>query len=624
MTRWKYAAVITFVLGSVGVSYLLRSTKTSPAAAPAVPKSLGCRFAVGDTLAYKLHTSSSASGAAAGQGGSLQLDAMMWWKVLAQKGGGWVVAGSLQEVRMAGGAEADSASTAQLTDPFVFSVGTDCRFSDPSFLPTTEASTRRKLEGLLRSTEFVFSSRPQWTWVHRQSDLLGTYDASYSLYPSDVSPLSVRKQRDRYTAMRMPELGSRLGGTPSAEVLSSQAVAVVDEQGKWLRAIQERAELKISLGDKVLSQVSTLLSVSRTAEGTAPALLATVDPTRFRKDFAEAPLSTSALPPAPEPALAGQSLDTVLIDFQQGIGKTKDGAFRSAQRLASYLSVHPEAIATLLQQIRSGAIDPKLHSLLFLALERTGTLAAEKALGAAMADRGMTTQNRMRAAAALQDIPRPSEGTAKVLVDQARQQGSADDVQVSRSALLALGALSHRTIDRQPEVTALARSELRSHLQSAQSPEEVRTVLAAMGNAGDKELVVELGKYRQADSEQVRASAADAYRRVDRTTMEPELRDWLGKEESGRVRSAIASSLVERLREDHTAASAETVAIAATRLSSESDPRARGALIELLGTAAASDAKAKQALVAQFPRETVVELKVLIGRFVSGEDLNRT
>ena len=189
MTRWKYAAVITFVLGSVGVSYLLRSTKTSPAAAPAVPKSLGCRFAVGDTLAYKLHTSSSASGAAAGQGGSLQLDAMMWWKVLAQKGGGWVVAGSLQEVRMAGGAEADSASTAQLTDPFVFTIGTDCRFSDPSFLPTTEASTRRKLEGLLRSTEFVFSSRPQWTWVHRQIDLLGTYDASYSLYPSDVSPL---------------------------------------------------------------------------------------------------------------------------------------------------------------------------------------------------------------------------------------------------------------------------------------------------------------------------------------------------------------------------------------------------------------------------------------------------
>ena len=102
MTRWKYAAVITFVLGSVGVSYLLRSTKTSPAAAPAVPKSLGCRFAVGDTLAYKLHTSSSASGAAAGPGGSLQLDAMMWWKVLAQKGGGWVVAGSLQEVRWLG------------------------------------------------------------------------------------------------------------------------------------------------------------------------------------------------------------------------------------------------------------------------------------------------------------------------------------------------------------------------------------------------------------------------------------------------------------------------------------------------------------------------------------------
>ena len=103
--------------------------------------------------------------------------------------------------------------------------------------------------------------------------------------------------------------------------------------------------------------------------------------------------------------------------------------------------------------------------------------------------------------------------------------------------------------------------------------------------------------------------------------MEPQLRDWLGKEEAGRVRAAIASALVERLHEDRQAASAETIAIAATRLATESDPRARGALIELLGTAAMTDAAAKQALIKQFPRETVVDLKVLIGRFVSGEDL---
>ena len=103
--------------------------------------------------------------------------------------------------------------------------------------------------------------------------------------------------------------------------------------------------------------------------------------------------------------------------------------------------------------------------------------------------------------------------------------------------------------------------------------------------------------------------------------MEPQLRDWLGKEEAGRVRAAIASALVERLHEDRQAASAETIAIAATRLATESDPRARSALIELLGTAAATDALDKQALIKQFPRETVVDLKVLIGRFVSGEDL---
>ena len=621
MTRWKYAAVMTLAIGAVSAYQLMRRPVLTPSSASALPARLGCNLAVGDSLGYKLHTSSSASGGAAGHGG-LVLDAVMWWKVIESRGGGWVVAGSLQDVRMSGGAsDSDPAAAAPLTDPFVFTIGKDCRFHDVSFLPGTEAQTRRQLEGLLRSTEFVFSSRPQWNWVHRQSDLLGSYDASYTLSKGDVSPLQVGKQRNRYVSMRMPEMGSRLGGTPSAEVLSSQATAIMDEHGKWLRALSEQAELKISIGDRTLSQVTTMLSVARTEEGNPPVSLAAVDASKFRKDFAEAPLSTSALPTPPDPALAGQTLDGVLIDFKNGIGQSKDGAFRSAQRLASYLSVHPEAIAVLLEQIRSGAIDPKLHSLLFLALERTGTLAAEKALGSAMADRGMKTENRMRAAAALQDIPRPSVGTAKTLVDQARQQGSAEDVQVSRSALLALGALSHRTLERQPEVSELARGEFRNHLQTAQNPEEIRTVLAAIGNAGDKSLVDTLSKYSQDAEEQVRASAADAYRRMDRTTMEPQLRDWLGKEEAGRVRAAIAGSLVERLHEDRQPASAETIAIAAARLATESDPRARSALIELLGTAAATDAAAKQALIQQFSRETAVDLKVLIGRFVSGEDL---
>ena len=105
-----------------------------------------------------------------------------------------------------------------------------------------------------------------------------------------------------------------------------------------------------------------------------------------------------------------------------------------------------------------------------------------------------------------------------------------------------------------------------------------------------------------------------------------------GKTESG-GRSASYGRLVKHGEPDFTQGVALylddiTVSFDGRRLrvgaARGADPRARGALIELLGTAAASDAKAKQALVAQFPRETVVELKVLIGRFVSGEDLNRT
>jgi hypothetical protein len=49
--------------------------------------------------------------------------------------------------------------------------------------------------------------------------------------------------------------------------------------------------------------------------------------------------------------------------------------------------------------------------------------------------------------------------------------------------------------------------------------------------------------------------------------------------------------------------------------------RGRSALISLLGSAARTDASARLALVQQFHRETVPDLQVLIGRYVSAEEL---
>jgi hypothetical protein len=87
------------------------------------------------------------------------------------------------------------------------------------------------------------------------------------------------------------------------------------------------------------------------------------------------------------------------------------------------------------------------------------------------------------------------------------------------------------------------------------------------------------------------------------------------------VRRSIAETLAEQVREQDRPASPAVLAAAAAQLASESDARTRSSLISLLGSAASTDATARQALVQQFHRETVPDLQVLIGRYVRAEEL---
>jgi hypothetical protein len=78
---------------------------------------------------------------------------------------------------------------------------------------------------------------------------------------------------------------------------------------------------------------------------------------------------------------------------------------------------------------------------------------------------------------------------------------------------------------------------------------------------------------------------------------------------------------VERV---HTGGGTVSPALLATvieRLPREADAQARSGLIALLGGVANQIPAAKQALVAQFHRETEVRLQQQIGQFCSADDL---
>jgi HEAT repeat protein len=628
MTRRTPVLLGTLVLGLAAVYALVRPSRPAQEPTTAPRRPLSCRFSAGEELAFHVRANSSARASETASPQQLSLEATLWWRVLEERSAaGWVVAATLTDVRLleGGTAEADPARRAALEAPFLFQIGRDCRFRDFAFDSTVDAEARRQLQGTLQAAELILPPLGRAQWVSRHRDTLGAFDATYTLdtAAADGAPALTRRH-SQYIASSLPLLPPQLGGRMRVDVLSSGTQATLDTRGRWVSHLNGGEHLRVWMGGKLLSDVTSRVELERLvgARG-APALLANLDAGRFAwGDATAARPSAPELPPAPEPALAALSLDDALADFAGRLGKGHNAMYDATTRLASYLSVHPEAIPGLLARLRGGTVPEQLRSALFLALEKTGTLAAENGLAAALTDRGLSTQDRMRAAVALQDIPRPSERTAQTLIAQARgDRSDGEERQVADASLLALGALSHRVEARMPEVGRLSHGELDMRLRSARGTEDLSVALDAIGNSGDERFADTLRTYTQDTSPLVRAHAARAWRRMESVTLEPVLVDWLGQEQDARVRRSIADTLAEQVREQDRAASPAVLAAAAAQLASESDARTRAALISLLGSAANSDASARLALVQQFHRETVPDLQVLIGRFVRAEDL---
>lgn len=625
MTSSKKLSAVAALLGIAAAGYTVHVSHKAKAMDQNGP--LACQFKVGEKLAFSVgsHSDVSASGGSAQQVG---LSGVMWWRVLEEKAGGWVVGAAMSGVSLSsGGNVASGRDIADLESPFLLQIGKNCQFRELGFDPATPTKARQQLQGLLRSVEVILAPSAAAQWVSRHRDGVGVFEASYSRGGAspDGQGLVLNRQRGHYESTALPSLGS-MGGQVAVEVLDSSARMVLPQDGRWVSEIEDREHLKVKLADKLLSEVSAVVNVRRVDEdGPLPASLSEIAMNKFAWGDAPVIARERTAAPAPlSPELQAADLDGALADFRGrlGQGAAAGAALNAARTLAGYLAAHPETIASLLDRIRSGAIDGKLHSTLFLALELTGTKQAEDALGGVLASSAYSSQNRARAAAALAGIANPTIHTAETLLAQTRMSGSGEEKDVANASLLALGSLSHRVQTRSPDVAKLTRETLTERLHTLRQADDLTATLDAVGNAGDKALAQAVEPYKTDESAAVRAHAARAYRHMDAATSQSGLADWLGTEPDAKVRLAISESLAESAHNDSQSLSKNVVDVAIARLGQETDPRARASLIRLIGTAVASEPAAKQALVEQFRREPIEELKVLIGRFLSAEDLS--
>ena len=615
--RKRLTVGLTLVAGAVALGLLLwgGSRRSRPGfQAVETTSGLACRLRIGDQLAFDVHSVSTMGGNAAGPG--VDLAAVMHWRVVAARGTGWLVAAALDAVRLQspGGVRSED-----LAEPFLIDLGRDCRFKALAFGDRVAAGAHAQIAALMGSLEVVLPALPVQKWTARQRDSAGEYVGHYEL----VGPsMGISRRRTGYFRSSAVA-ASPLGGGPQLKIVRSQAHVTLASGGRWLATMVSDDLLDLALADRKVAQASLRIELHQ-IDRDAPARLqglAEASLARFVWGDPAAPRPVRPTPAAPDAVLAALDLPGALADFQRRLSHGKAGLDDAVEALAGYLARRPEAITRLMAELRAGTVDAKVRSALFLALELTGTPQAERALAGAIGDRGFSEVDRMRAAVALADVAHPTQQGLDALVAGARLTGDGD---VASTSLLALGTLGHNAATSQPALTAKVNDELSARLGRGGSNSSVAATLDAVGNAGNPTLFAAVAPYTAHASPQVRAHAAGACRRSSRAgdpAGEAALLTWLQRELEPSVRRAIVATLAERVHTDGGKLSPALLAAVMERLPIEADAQARSGLIGLLGGVANEIPAAKQALVAQFHRETEVRLQQQIGQFCSAEDL---
>lgn len=621
MTRSRLLVGLGVVGAGLAAAVHLATPRAEPTPVPSSSAvSLSCRLDSNAELAFRLRSTSETRTGGSHDARHLRLDATVRWRVLAKQGAGWLVAAALDEITLEErpGPET-SAAREKLGEPFLFHVRTDCRFSDFAFGPSTDVLARHQLEAMVRTMEFALPGLRARKWTVNQEDMIGTYAGHYAMESGDDGLVRIERQRTRYASLRLSSSAASLSGGLKAEIVRSTASATVDGQGRWLRTLVAEDHVTLNRGSTAIADIRGDLRIER-IEAPESARLLALNPSDFSRDAPPPTRGASAGAHVLVPALANATFAEALAHFASMLRGGQD--LRTAvEELAAYFAHHPEAIAQLMDGMRRGSVDPALRSALFLALELTGTAEAEVALADAIGDRRFDAVDRMRAAAALADVAKPSERALNALVAQGRTRSAdAESQEVSNAATLALGTLAYNAATVDPDLAGQVRQVLATRLGETPGA-DLLGLLDSAGNAGDPALAPAIQPYTEDPSPRVRARAASAYRRFHDAESDATLTDWLSREPDPRVRRAISETLLERAALASYTPPAELTRVAINQLSSEPDAHVRQSLIRLVGQASSTDFTARQALVAQFRVESDPELQVLIGRYCTAGEL---
>ena len=467
----------------------------------------------------------------------------------------------------------------------------------PSALSENE---RIVLEEMLRAAQIVVSGESE-TWITTEEHQTGTYEARYERTPDG----SIRKRKTRYVALASPV---------SVDILSSDTLARLSPT-LWLASAEGRETLSASSGGTLLLHTDLSFSFRLiSGEPDVPATFAALEASsRSAATPAASPRDAtrgSGFPAKTGTKAASGIDDRIRNDFSASLDRFDRRNRATFDDLLARLREHPELARDVAARLLAPGTDDATQAALMDLLGTSDTPAAQAVLLDIAGNPDASHMNALRAIIALGGVAHPTAEAREGLRSIARKEGGPDVADLSRTALLALGAVASTLRTNDDPAAASVTADLLAAIPENEGP-DLRVALKALGNTGDPAAAGRIQSYLASENAATRAAAATALRRMPDARTGELLLSSLANERVPEVRSAVVRSMSQRGLDDN------AVRALAQSAPTEQSVVVRGEMIRALAKGADSFPAARDTLQRMLETEKDTQNLDLLRRVLS-------
>jgi len=414
-------------------------------------------------------------------------------------------------------------------DPVLFELGPRGEPIATRGTEQTRAHFTQVWASLLWAMQYSPAENGQSQWTATESDALGTFQATYHRRNNKM----VEKQRLRYTSSRLKQISFNIHG--------SEIAFETDPGGNLARfTLNERVE-SLKNGPMPGFAGQYTYSIEKDSDS---------DVERWR-DVRDLAMNQPASPaPTAEVEESSEALDDQRIQGRKMpdvlarlIEADSSGNAESAETGREYVALTAllrrdvDALSMAREHIKAGG---PLVMTLIEALRDAGTPAAQTLLVEVLSiSPKVTPAQRLEVARSLGRVERPTPENIAALKEMRAEPG------FGQQARYGLGSAVFRLKQTDPELARITLGDLVSELKQTQD-DSVRVMdLIALGNAGHPESSTSIAPFLKSGSESVRASAAQALRRIEGIEAD-NLLVAAAQDSSSSVRYNVANAISER------------------------------------------------------------------------------